>query len=76
MSDKYADVNGIHHYEINATSGDTTKKLQVSSDTTGAVAVTNFEYEQTENDNKRNIKLLDRAYVTKFTEEFRNLIRR
>ncbi len=76
VSDKYADVNGIHHYEINATSGDTTKKLQVSSDTTGAVAVTNFEYEQTENDNKRNIKLLDRAYVTKFTEEFRNLIRR
>ncbi len=76
VRDKYADPNGIHHYEINATSGDTTKKLQVSSDTTGALPVTNYEHEQTLNDNKRQIRLLDRAYVTKFTEEFRNLIRR
>ena len=53
-----------------------TTKLEVSSDTTGAVAVTNVEYEQTENDNKRRIRLLDRQYVTKFTEEFRELIRR
>ena len=76
VSDKYSNVNGIHHYEIIATSGDTTTKLIVSSDTTGAVAVTNFEHEQNENDKKRDIRLLDRAYVTKFTEEFRNLIRR
>ena len=76
VRDKYDDPNGIHHYEINATSGDTTKKLQVSSDTTGALPVTNYEHEQTLNDNKRQIRLLDRAYVTKFTEEFRNLIRR
>jgi len=76
VRDKYDDPNGIHHYEINATSGDTTKKLHVSSDTTGALPVTNYEHEQTLNDNKRQIRLLDRAYVTKFTEEFRNLIRR
>ena len=76
VSDKYADTNGVHHYEISATSGDTDTKLEVSSDTTGATAVTNFEYEQTLNDNKRRIRLLDRAFVTKFTEEFRNLIRR
>ena len=56
VSDKYADPNGIHHYEVNATSGDTTTKLTVSSDTTGAVAVTNYEYEQTENDNKKKKK--------------------
>ena len=76
VSDKYADPNGVHHYEVNATSGDTTTKLEVSSDTTGAAAVTNYEYEQTQNDNKRRIRLLDRAYITKFTEEFRILISR
>ncbi len=76
VSDKYASASGIHHYEISATSGDTTKKLKVSSDTTGAVAVTNYEFEQTENDNKRRIRLLDKLYVGQFISEFEKLIRR
>ena len=76
VNDKYDNPNGIHHYEINATSGDTTKKLIVASDTEGALPVTNYEHEETQNDNKRRIRILDRAYVSKFTDEFRNLIRR
>ena len=76
VNDKYDNPNGIHHYEINATSGDTTKKLIVASDTDGATAVTNYEHEETLNDNKRRIRILDRAFVSKFTDEFRNLIRR
>jgi len=76
VSDKYDNPDGIHHYEINATSGDTTKKLIVSSDTAGALPVTNYEHEEIQNDNKRRIRILDRAYVSKFTDEFRNLIRR
>ena len=76
VNDKYDNPDGIHHYEINATSGDTTKKLIVASDTEGALPVTNYEHEETLNDNKRRIRILDRAYVSKFTEEFRNLIRR
>ena len=76
VNDKYSNPDGIHHYEINATSGDTTKKLTVSSDTSGALPVTNYEHEQTVNDNKRRIRMLDRSYVSKFTDEFKNLIRR
>ena len=76
VSDKYDNPDGIHHYEINATSGDTTKKLQVSSDTDGALPVTNYEFEQTENDNKRRIRLLDRAFVGQFISEFETLIER
>ena len=76
VNDKYDNPNGIHHYEINATSGDTTKKLIVASDTDGATAITNYEHEETLNDKKRQIRILDRAYVSKFTDEFRNLIRR
>ena len=76
VNDKYSNPDGIHHYEINATSGDTTKKLIVSSDTDGATAVTNYEYEENENDKKRRIRLLDRAYVTKFIDDFRTLIKR
>ena len=73
---KYDDPDGIHHYEINATSGDTTTKLEVSSDTDGALPVTNYEYEQTENDNKRRIRLLDRIYVEQFKKDFERLISR
>ena len=76
VRDKYDNPDGIHHYEINATSGDTTKKLQVSSDTDGALPVTNYEYEQNENDNKRRIRLLDAAYIQQFTKDFERLIKR
>mgnify|MGYP001387655277 CR=1 FL=1 len=76
VNDKYSNPDGIHHYEINATSGDTTNKLIVSSDTDGATAITNYEYEENENDKKRRIRLLDRAYVTKFIDDFRTLIKR
>ena len=76
VNDKYSNPSGTHHHEINATSGDTTKKLIVSSDTTGATAVTNFEHEQTVNDNKRSIRLLDRLYVGQFISEFEKLIAR
>ena len=76
VNDKYDNPDGIHHYEINATSGDTTNKLIVASDTDGATPVTNYEHEQTLNDNKRRIRILDRSFVSKFTDEFRNLIRR
>jgi len=76
VNNKYDDPDGIHHYEINASSGDTTTKLTVSSDTDGALPVTNYEYEQTENDNKRRIRLLDRTYVRQFVSEFEKLIER
>ena len=76
VNDKYSNPNGTHHHEINATSGDTTKKLIVSSDTDGATAITNYEYEQTLNDNKRQIRLLDRNYIQQFTRDFERLIKR
>ena len=76
VNDKYSNPNATHHHEINATSGDTTKKLIVSSDTEGATAITNYEHEEIENDKKRRIRLLDRAFVTKFVDDFRLLIQR
>ena len=76
VNDKYSNPDGTHHHEINATSGDTTTKLIVSSDTDGATAITNYEYEESENDKKRRIRLLDRTFVTKFVDDFRLLIQR
>ncbi len=77
LKDKYGDnVNGTHHHEISQESGDTTIKLQVESDVAGAVAVTNREFEDRLQDEKRQIRLIDRTYLRLFVEEFKKIIKR
>jgi hypothetical protein len=76
VNDKYGTASAIHHYEVAQTSGDTTELLTVSSDTAGALPVTNYEYEQTRNDKKRKIRLLDRVHTGQFIKEFKELIQR
>jgi len=77
LKDKYGDnIDGVHHYEVNQTSGNTTVKLEVSSDTSGATIVTNREYEDRLQDEKRQIRLLDVNYLGIFVEEFKKIIKR
>jgi hypothetical protein len=77
LIDKYGtNIEGTHHHEISQTSGDTTIQLEVSSDTAGATAVTNREYEDRLQDEKRQIQLIDRTYLRLFVEEFKKIIKR
>tara|TARA_B100001057_G_scaffold457003_1_gene504928 strand:- start:663 stop:1175 length:513 start_codon:yes stop_codon:yes gene_type:complete len=77
LLDQYGtNIEGTHHHEISQTSGDTTIQLEVSSDTTGATAVTNREYEDRLQDEKRQIRLIDRTYLRLFVEEFKKIIKR
>ena len=83
IRDKYANPDGIHHYEVTQSSGKTTgsgpddysHKIEVNSDATGAQSVSNREYEQRLQDEKRSINLLNPSYLTTFIEEFNNLVR-
>ena len=80
VADKYDDVNGIHHYEVAQESGDTSIKIWVENDSdtnaySGATAITNYEYEQSEQDRKRKIRLLDVQYLGLFTSEFEKRIK-
>ena len=83
IRDKYTNPDGIHHYEVTQSSGKTTgsgpddysHKIEVNSDATGAQSVSNREYEQRLQDEKRSINLLNPAYLTTFIEEFNNLVR-
>ena len=83
ITDKYTNPDAIHHYEITKSSGRTTAngpddyshKIEVNSDATGAQSVSNREYEQRLQDEKRSINLLNPAYLTTFLEEFNNLVR-
>ena len=88
VNEKYSNPDGIHHYEISQESGDTTKKIEVYnpelltdagavSDSTAyssATTVTNREYEEQQQDQKRKIKLLDPRYIEQFVDEFETLI--
>ena len=72
---KYADPNGIHHYEISQKSGNTNTKIKVElADEPSATPVTNFIYESDLNENRKQIKLLDGAYLTAFISEFKLLL--
>ena len=77
IDDKYTNQNAVHHYEISQVSGDTTIKINIGSDNTdhsGATAITNFEYEEALQDELRQIRLLDPAYVEDFVTEFEKLM--
>ena len=84
LTDKYGvgSEDAIHHYEITKSSGRTTAqgpndyshKVEVNSDEDNASSVSNREYEEREQDNKRSIRLLDKRYLNEFIEEFNNLI--
>ena len=83
VKDKYSNPDGIHHYEITQSSGPTTgsgpddysHKIEVNSTETGAQSVSNREFEQRLQDEKRSINLLNPTYLNAFIEEFNNLVR-
>ena len=78
LKEKYTDPNATHHYEISQSSGNTTVKINVgtvNTDYPSATAVTNFEYEEAEQNKKRQIRLLNPAYVNLITDEFKRLMK-
>ena len=79
LNDKYSNPDGIHHYETTQTSGDTKVKIEVENDVdedayTGLTPVTNREYEENEQDKRRQIRLVDPSFVEQFVDEFKKLI--
>ena len=84
IKDKYSNPDGIHHYEVTQSSGkqtgegpaDYSHKLEVNSDYPGAQSVSNREYENRLQDQKRQINILLPKYLATFEQEFRRLIRK
>lgn len=80
--------DGIHHYERPQLSGDTTETL-ITTETTyttypspgvtqvlPTTAVTNRQYEERLNEDKRRIKILKQNLVSEFVQEFKTIIKR
>ena len=84
LNEKYDNPDGVHHYEIEQSSGNTNTKIEVynnsalfSGDTdfySSATTITNREYEESEQDRKRKIKLLDPSFIDQFVQEFELLM--
>ena len=77
INDKYSDIDATHHYEISQTSGDTTIKINIGSDNTDyptASIVTNFEYEEEQQNKIRSIRLLNPGYIPAFVQEFESIM--
>ena len=84
IRNKYSNPDAVHHYEITQSSGaqssngpdDYSHKIEVNSTEPGAQSVSNREYEQRLQDEKRQIKILRPQFLQSFEEEFSELIRR
>ena len=84
VNDKYDNPAGIHHYEKLQSSGHTTTEgpadfghyVEVNSTDADGQSVSNYEYEQRLEDQRRQIKILNPSYLPTFLDEFRKLIRR
>ena len=74
VSDKYSNPDAVHHYEVAQSSGGAWVKIKVESDVAGAVAVTNYEYEATLQDVKREIRILQPQFLGQFKAEFGQLL--
>ena len=83
LKDKYAEPDGTHHYELTQSSGKTKANgpddysylIEVNSDTIGAQNVSNRQFEQRIQDERRTINLLNPSYLNTFIEEFDKLVR-
>jgi len=65
--EKYANPQAVHHYE-NADG------FVVDSTTPGAMAVTNYQYEERVNESKRRIKLISPDLLAGIIAEFKKLL--
>ena len=63
-----ANINAIHHYED-------ADNYEVDSTASGATAITNFIYEETLNDAKRNLTVIRSEYVSNVVNEFKKLLK-
>jgi len=85
IADKYDDIDGTHHYELAQSSGNTDTKIEVYNNSalytgdgdsySNATVITNREYEEAQQETKRQIRLLDPQYVESFIEEYETLMK-
>ena len=67
VANKYDNINATHHHED-------ADGYQVDSTAAGATAITNYKHEETVNDAKRTIRIIQPRYVDLVVDEFKRLM--
>ena len=78
VKEKYTNPQAVHHYEITQTSGDTTEIIDVGLNTTdypSATAISNYQYEDALQNERRQIRLIQPRFMDDFVEEFETKIK-
>ena len=73
VKEKYDNPGGIHHYEITQTSGDTNVTIDVGMNTVeypSETAISNYQYEDSLQEKKRQIRLISTRHIDDFVKEF------
>jgi len=76
LASKYDNPDGVHHYEIAQSSGDTNVTINIGSDNSdypSATLVTNFEFEEKLQDERRSISILAGNFISQFVKEYESL---
>ena len=81
IQELYDNPDAVHHYEVKQTSGDTTKIIEIPNDSANtipedAVIITNYEYQQRAEDNKRQIRVIKPEFIPQIKREIRQLLRK
>ena len=81
LQELYDNPDAVHHYEVKQTSGDTTKIIEIPNDSANtipedAVIITNYEYQQKAEDNKRQIRVIKPEYIPQIKREIQQLLRK
>ena len=78
VKEKYTNPQAVHHYEITQTSGDTTEIIDVGLNTTdypSATAISNYQYVDALQNERRQIRLIQPRFMDDFVEEFETKIK-
>ena len=78
LTNKYTETQlaETHHYEISQSSGDTNVTINIGSDNSdypSATLVTNFEFEEKLQDERRSISILAGNFISQFVKEYESL---
>ena len=81
IQELYDNPDAVHHYEVKQTSGDTTKIIEIPNDSANTIPedaeiITNYEYQQKAEDNKRQIRVIKPEFITQIKREIRQLLRK
>jgi len=77
VKSKYDNIDGIHHYEYTQESGDTKFTIELPNDSAttipvGALPITNYQYEESVQEQKRRIRLVQPRFIGQIKKEFKS----